>query len=226
VKASFAHLRPVVEDEQSVELVRFYDGFEGAISSFVLTELYIRQGERCKALNVFPSYQTHSTQRGEKHNVRGLSYLDSSRAFLNDFRSTIQKDTPVDKKFLKQALTEFKQDLKEALADLEIKASDATELGNTVDEVGAVFVPGATSIEVFNFIDAKVGELEKARQLPGRGADTNLPIWKLIAAAVLLGLGAWVVYKCFYSRSRCSKKEKAIYDTILATAIVAIAACE
>ena len=64
------------------------------------------------------------------------------------------------------------------------------------------------------------------RSQPGRGAETNIAVWKIVAIAITAGLGAWVVYKCKYSRWRCSSKEKKIYNTILALAMITYGACE
>lgn len=225
LKTSFSSLRPIVEDEQSLELIRFYDSFEGAVSSFVLTELHIRQADRCKALGVFPDRQKFSLAVGEKHNLRGISYLGISRTFLQEFRKALKPENPVDRGFSRR-IGEFKLDIKEALAELEIKGSDAGELGNVIDEVAAILKSGATSVDVFNYIDRKVGDLEVARKSPTRGADTNIAVWKLVSAAVMLALATWVVYKCYYSSWRCSKNEKAIYNSILAIASIIFGACE
>lgn len=225
MKASFSHFRPVVEDEQSLELVRFYDSFSGAISSFILTELHIRQGERCKVLQVFPEYQAHSLKKGEKHNLRGLTYLDTSKALLQEFRKNLKPESPVDRGFSRK-LNEFKLDLKEAIAELEIKPSDAEELGKLIEEIGAVLKVGATSVDVFGYIDSKIVELDTVRRSKGRGAESNIAVWKLVSAAVMLSLGVWVVYKCYYSSWRCTKNEKAIYNSILALAAIIFGACE
>lgn len=236
-KASFAHLRTVIEDEQSLELIRFYDSFDGAMSSFILTELHMRQGDRCKALQVFPDYQAHSHKQGARQNLKGLSYLAASQVFLEEFRKNLiginpvarppspPREIPVEKSFSPR-LQEVRQELKEAIAQLEIKGRDAQELGGVVDDVVSVFKIGASSVDVFAFISAKVKELEAVRKTPERGAETNIAVWKLVAAAVLLVLAVWVVYKCFYSPWRCSKNEKAIYNTILAVAMIVFGACE
>lgn len=225
LKISFCSFRPIVEDEQSLELIRFYDSFEGALSSFVLTELHIRQADRCKALGVFPDRQKSSLAVGEKHNLRGTSYLATSRIFLQEFRTALTPENPVNRGFSRR-IGEFKLDVKEALAELEIKGSDAGELGNVFEEVIAILKPGATSVDMFNYIDRKVGELETVRKSPTRGAETNIAVWKLVSAAVMLGLATWVVYKCYYSSWRCSKNEKAIYNSILAVAAIVFGACE
>ena len=64
----FRKFCPVVEDEESLHLLRFYDSFDGAVSAFILTELHIRQADRCKALGVFTDYQKHSANVGAQQN--------------------------------------------------------------------------------------------------------------------------------------------------------------
>ncbi|HXT51034.1 MAG TPA: hypothetical protein VN811_08320 [Thermoanaerobaculia bacterium] len=224
-KVGFAAFRPVVEDEQSLDLLRFYDSFDGAVSAFILTELHIRQADRCKALGVLADYQKHSAGAGAKQNSTGLSYLETAQTHLDEFRKALKAENPVDKGFSRQ-LNETKTAMKEALAQVEIKGTDAQGLGAVIDEVSGLFAIGATSVNVFVYVGKKLDELKAMRRTPGRGAETNIAVWKLVAAAVLLALGSWVVYKCYYSPWRCSKKEKAIYNSILAVAIVTFGACE
>lgn len=64
------------------------------------------------------------------------------------------------------------------------------------------------------------------RGTTGRGSETNIAIWKVLAAAVLLAVGSWLVYKCYYSRWRCSKREQAIYNSIITVALITFGACE
>lgn len=71
-----------------------------------------------------------------------------------------------------------------------------------------------------------IDELEKARSSPDRGAADNIPIWKLLSAAVLLAVGSWAVYACYYRQKKCSSQAKRIYDSILSVAIITLGACE
>ena len=66
-------------------------------------------------------------------------------------------------------LNETKIEMKEALAQIEIKGTDARELGAVIDEVSGIFVMGATSVEAFAFIGKKMDELAAMRKTPGRG---------------------------------------------------------
>ncbi len=218
-KSAFAMFRPAVEDEQSIELLRFYDSFDGAVSGFILSELNMRQGDRCKALHVFPELQAHGFAQGQEHNLRALSHLANAQAFLWKFRKAVSAKTAVEKPFIER-LGEFRHELREAICQLEIKASDAAELSQAVDEVCAIFRSGATEAEVFDSIDATIRSLEALRKTPGRGADTNIAAWKILVARILLALAAWVTYKCFHTTCRCAQTEKAVHGATLAIASV------
>ncbi|HHT9113662.1 MAG: hypothetical protein HZA47_11080 [Planctomycetes bacterium] len=225
-KLASAQVRAIVGDEENIMFTRFYDAFEGGISYFIQSELNIRQGERCRALGVKPEIQSAALAQGAKLNKKGIEMLGISQAMLGEFIKTIAKEEPsTDVKF-QAKLKEFQVDVREILSDLEIKASDAKEIDGVLTEVIAAAGPGKTSKDLAAFLAAKVKALAEVRGTAGRGAETNIAIWKLVAAATLLALAIWVVYKCYYSRWRCSKSEKAVYDTILAFAMVVFCACE
>jgi hypothetical protein len=218
-KSAFALFRPAVQDEQSIDLLRFYDAFDGAVSGFVLSELHMRQADRCKALHVFPELQTHALAQGQELNLRALAHLANAQAFLWKFRKSLSPQSPVEKPFIER-LGEFRQEIREAVCQLEIKASDASELSQAVDEVCAIFRSGATEVEVFDAIDATIRSLDALRKTPGRGADTNIAAWKILVGRVLLILSAWVTYKCFHVTGRCAQTEKAVHGAVLAIASV------
>ncbi len=222
-KAAFAQFRPAIEDEQSVELLRFYDCIDGAVSCLILSELHMRQGDRCKALNVFPELTAHSYLTGTEHNLKALNHLANAQAFLWKFRNGLQAGNAVGKPFM-QLLDDFRHEMREGLSQLEVKASDAAELGVVVDEVCAVFRSGATDIDVFSFIDTAICGLEALRKTPGRGAETNIAAWKLPVAQIMTAAAAWVAYQCHHSTCRCAQTEKAVQGAVLAVASVVHAA--
>ena len=101
-KAAFSQFRPAVADEESMELLRFYDSFDGAVSGFILSELNMRQGDRCKALNVFSELKTHSYKQGQEHNLRALGHLANAQAFLWKFRKNLPPQDTADKPFVQR----------------------------------------------------------------------------------------------------------------------------
>jgi hypothetical protein len=218
-KNAVAQFRPVVTDQESMPFTRFFDSFEGAISNFIQTELFIRQGERCARLNVFPDLKNFSLNYGNQLNVQGIDYLNISKTFLQEFRNSLSNEPVTDAAF-QQVLNGYFVNINETLSQIEVKASDAAELSAKFRTVLDTLATGSSGLKLIDYLILQV------RSTPGRGAETNIAIWKLVAAAALLALGAWVVYKCYYSRWRCSKREQAIYNSILTVAMITFGACE
>lgn len=219
-------LRPVTETDEGQEDYRdFFDYFTGSISNFINSELHFRQAERCTNVGVQPDLESYSQNFGEELNNRGIELLQESLTSFNSFKD-VQGELPATDSEFQQELNTFKHRLKETMVTLEIKGSDAEELSNQIDELANTLASGSTGMNLLDYGSTKIQELIDTRNQPGRGADSNIPLWKLIAAAVLLLLGTWVVYKCYYTRRLCSKKQKAIYNTILAVAMIVFGACE
>jgi hypothetical protein len=218
-KSAFSQFRPAVADEQSMELLRFYDSFDGAVSGFILSELNMRQGDRCKALKVFGDLQNHSYKQGVEFNLRALDHLAHAQAFLWKFRKNLPEQDTAAKPFV-QRLDDVRHEMREFLCELEIKSSDAAELSSAVDNVCAVFKTGASEAGIFVFIDSAIKSLEALRKTPGRGADSNIAAWKLHVAQIMLALATWIAYKCFNATCRCAQIEKSVHGAILAIASV------
>lgn len=224
-KNGMCQLRPVVTDQEEISFTRFFDSFDGAISDFIQTELFIRQGERCKELKINPDLESYSMNYGTKLNKQGIEFTRESLGFLREFKKSLKNEPITDEEFQK-TLEEYHLDLKETLVQIEMKASDVKEIDKVIEETLKTLKKGSTGIDLISYIEKNLEELIKIRSKPGRGAETNIAVWKLIAAAILLGLGTWVVYKCKYSPWRCSSAEKKIYNTILAIALSTFGACE
>ncbi len=225
-KTAACHLRPLTEtDVAQQDYKDFYDAFTGAIASFIDSELNYRQASRCQQVGISPDLGTYSEGMGAKLNTAGIGYLTESLLSFTSF-SDQQIDLPIIDIEFQQELADFKTQMREVLVRLEMKGSDALELSNQIEEAASTLVPGNTGKELLDRMGQKVQELINVRNQPGRGAESNIAIWKLIAAVVMLGMAMWIVYKCYYSRWSCSKKQKATYDTILGIAIIVFGACE
>jgi hypothetical protein len=221
-KAAFAHFRPAIADEQSIEMLRFYDCLDGAVSSLILSELHMRQAERCKALNVLSELHQHSLRIGNEQNLKALAHLANAQAFAWKFRKKIV--TEKSEKSFASRLDDFRHETREAFCQLEIKGSDAAELGEALDEVATVLRTGGGEAELFDFIDSAICSLEALRKTPGRGAQTNIAAWKLLLVRIVLALAAWTAWKCFHATCRCAQSERAVHGAVLAAASIVFAA--
>ncbi|HPD63861.1 MAG TPA: hypothetical protein P5050_01000 [Bacteroidia bacterium] len=225
-KTAVCQLRPVTEtDVAETEYRDFYDFFTSAISSFIESELNFRQADRASVLEIQSDFETYSTQNGERLNDIGKEYLNNALSSFQSFKSQ-QTNLPDITSEFQEIVDNYRIDLKNVLLTLEMKGSDIEEISDEINSVLSTLAPGNTGIQLLDYLEDKIEELINVRNQEGRGAETNIAIWKLLAAAVLLCLGAWVVYKCFYSYKLCSKREKSIYNTILAIAMITFGACE
>ena len=90
-KNSMCQLRPVVTDQEEIYFTSFFDSFDGAISDFIQTELFIRQGERCKELKINPDLESYSINYGTKLNKQGIELTRASLGFLRKFKKILKK---------------------------------------------------------------------------------------------------------------------------------------
>lgn len=229
-----ARVGALVREEENMMFTRFYSAFESGIAYFIESELNIRQGERCAVLGVKKGIQDASLAQGQEMNRRGIEMLGIAQSMFAEFSKTIPQEPPTDAKFqakladakFQVKLAEFQGNVREIFADLEIKASDARELDGVLTEVITAASTGKSANDIALFLDAKVKTLAEVRSKDGRGAETNIAVWKLVAAAVFLCIAAWVVYRCYYSPWPCSTSEQALYSTVFAFATVVFGACE
>lgn len=219
-------LRPITDTDEGREHYKdFYDYFTQAISNFIDSELNFRQGDRCAALNIQPELEHYSNSMGVEYNQIGINSLTDALSAFNHFKEA-QTELPTTDAQFQTALDEYRARLKQELVKLEIKGSDADEYSEQINLVLESLAIGNSGMDLLNLTSSKIQELINIRNSPTRGADTNIAVWKLIAAAVMLGVGSWAVYKCKYSNRLCSKKEKSIYNTIIYIAMVTFGACE
>ncbi|MEA3494580.1 MAG: hypothetical protein U9R42_00935 [Bacteroidota bacterium] len=221
-------LRSVVEFEQENgqnEYIDFFDFYTGAISNFINSELNYRQGDRCAAVNMQTDLMNYSNSQGAVSNTNGIDFLTKGLESFNLFKEAQTELPDTTAEFL-EVVNQYRSELKEELLLQEMKGSDVTEIAEQIDIVLDSLQIGNSGADLLNLMSEKIQELIDTRNLPTRGAETNIAVWKLIAIAVMIGVGTWVIYKCYWSRRGCSKKRKKTYNTILAIALITYGACE
>jgi predicted phage tail protein len=224
-KTSMAQLKAIVTDEENIFYERFFDSFESAISDFIQTELFIRQAERCEALNVNTDFANYSRKQGMSYNDEGVRMTLMSKEFLEQFASSQSVENTFDQA-LQTELESFQNKMKEEFSKLEIKASDAKEIDETLTKTIGSLSNDCIEQNLLQFMENQLVELAKVRKTESRGAEKNIAAWKLIAIAVLIGVATWSIIKCKLTPWRCSSKEKRVYDTVMAIAMITFGACE
>lgn len=215
-------LRIALDFESSSDWMNCFELFSTSISSFILSELNFRQGERSQVANIYPDRTNYYFNIGNKFNQRGINGLFDSANFMNLFKNS--ESFPPTTADFDLTLDEFRQDLLDLFIDVEWKASDITKIQNVINEVFSN-ISQQPSENLLTYIESKITELANVRQSPTRGTEENLPIWKVLAAAVLIGFAAWAVYACYYRSRGCTKKQRRTYETVMSIALITYGAC-
>lgn len=195
------------------------NAFIEALLWFGRTERIAHAAQRRTAAGLKPDPGTDATVR--KFNNNGLAALADATAALQRAAASIPAAAP--KKEALAAAADVFGDLKGLFADCDIKPSDVGKLAKLLDEATAAVASGEKS--GFDAMLKKLGELDAARRRPDRGDVENIPIWKIAAIAVFLGLTLAVVLRCFANRNHCSDVIQAALVAGMAIASLVIRFC-
>lgn len=188
---------------------RFVGAWSAAVADVGRSELYARKAERYKTFGVGEGVADDAGARFEKLNSRGVEGLRRARKQLADLGEGLAE---YDKRLrdsgrdIPGELDDYRTELFEHLADVEMKHSDAQQLRELVDEaVDAAKKGGLAGVAEFGV--AQLDRAVEARESDGRGADTNFAVWKLVAViALLVALGiAFTIHCGVFSCSVSSK---------------------
>lgn len=206
-----AFMRDIADDRHSASLLEFTDSVILAIAEFGTAELHARHAERMKTLKLArPRAQASAAQQVARHQKKGFALIACGRKALDAFRRELA-DFPTDLVAARE-IDALGQDLRESLVDVELKASDVEKvdkvIGACLDEIrakGAAALPG--------YLGKHLAELERLRKGADRGAVDNIPVWKVAAIAVAVGVFVWALFRCRWWGS-CSLKEGLAYAVV------------
>lgn len=185
-----APLRLVIE--RSPALTATFDPLVTALASFGSAELIRREDERRDVLGL-TAIGRPARRGANDHNERGLAALGQARGAVPAFRREIREHA--DKRADADRIDTLHDDLREALATLDLKASDVRQLDDRIaTTLQSVRDHGAEGLA--NELDEALAELEEVRKRPDRGAADNIPLWKAIGIAALLVFGVYALFKC------------------------------
>src|SRR6266576_1302899 len=202
----------MLEDEH---LRRFAAQLSDGVTVTAESELYARQVERCEALGVQRGRGEFCQQRFGELNERGRRIIQASTARLTELREAFKSQYPKDKRVAPAQVNEWRDRIYTLLSELDLKGSDAKELKGIVDQYAEIMTKKGPA-EVLALLEQNVNELYRVRGESGRGATTNLPIWKAIAIAAFMGVGLWAIFKCGFFG--CTINENLAYGTIMTIA--------
>lgn len=193
-----------IKDIGEPELSNFFEAYLDACSSFGLSELYFRTKGRIENGTGEQDLIDYYNNLGETYNQKGIDVLTIA---ITDFQAYVN-GLPPNPPHPPADYSEFVAESKFFYENLEIKPADTAELITALNE--AVNAASPSESGLYQYILLKANELKTVRQSPGRGAETNLAWWKIVAIGVIIGIAALEIWRCIY-KNKCSKTEKAAY---------------
>jgi hypothetical protein len=187
-RAELARSRLGTVAEQVPSLVPCFDIWSSAVARFGECELHARALDRSRALDVFE--ERHSSLRAlvEARNEAGIQDLNRLRKTLPDLGRELTTLEP-DQAQVAEVLGEVEQQYRENLADWEMKGTDAKKLMDQFVEIGDV-VRSDGLAALPEHLDKAFAELISGRLEPDRGTHDNLPWWKWM---IIAGMVGWFV---------------------------------
>ena len=166
-------------------LLPLFDHLSSAIASFGRCELHARTLERYVALDLFPDRRESVAADIRKFNEAGLLQIDCFQKII----PFLEKDVGKSKISQRQAvgrLSECVSEIRLAIADWDMKGSDAEKISGVLTEaLEAVSTGGLKAIP--GYLNVKAKELQELRRRDDRGAVENIPWWKLVIVAAMIG---------------------------------------
>ena len=218
-----SNYRPAVADTDSKPFLDGFDAFTDAVGQFVLSELNFRQGERSEVLGVYEDRTAYYKGIGNEFNTQGIDALKEGRPFLAELVGSLPeggKEYPE----LEERVNEILGAFDKIMMDVEAKAGDIKELDVEIQSI-AELTRTNNPRAVGEYMLRRFDELTELRGTPGRGAETNLPLWKLYAAAVIFGVGFVLIASCYYGLWTCTRARRRTYEGIILAAAILLSAC-
>jgi hypothetical protein len=183
--------------EQVPAVLPYFDFLTDATACFGRCEIDARSLDRAVALDVFPERRKPLRASVAELNAAGLQQVEQARRTLKKMAKEIEA-LDMDPKRVRSRLDTFQREVRVAIADWDMKVSDAEKLDAVVAEaVGHVRKAGLDTLP--SYLDRKLAELGKLRRRRDRGAVDNIPWWKIVILAGFLGwmILQWLVCSFF-----------------------------
>jgi hypothetical protein len=174
--------------EQAPSLVTCFDAWSSAVAQFGECELHARALDRSRALDVFEDRRSALSALVKERNEGGIADIERVRELLPRFGKELGA-LDVDADRTAEVLDRLERTVREHLADWEMKGTDAERLMRQFTEFGDV-VRSSGPQALGDHLDRTFDQLIAARREPDRGNRENIPFWKLI---ILAGMVGWYI---------------------------------
>jgi len=203
-----------------------YDNLIGAVSSFILCELNMRQAERCLTAGIQPGRAADLRELALNHNILGIESLKLALESLStneEKENSLPSLTRAQKSEFNSRIDEFGRNLTILLVEEEIKPSDLSEILSGLKGVSKNARKGPSKI--LDRLRADISHLLQLRQSKDRGAATNIPGWKLAGLIVFLGVMYVYYVRCIRQRNCTNSQLQFLFAAGVAASILT-GACE
>ncbi|MBV7296940.1 hypothetical protein [Enterovibrio paralichthyis] len=173
----------------------FADSLINAVAIFGETEHFAREAERCQVLGIQKDREKQCNRMVKKRNAAGLDVLSDAGAALKKMKKRAKDAKVCSAKRIKSELAAFESDFADLLVDSQLKPSDVRKVQNVVEE--AVSLARKKGVDgMFSLLEKNLDELTSLRKRDDRGAFDNVPMWKIVAVALFLGVAVIAIIHC------------------------------
>jgi hypothetical protein len=184
-RASLVKAEAAFAAKDMPSLLPFFDHFSSAIASFGRCELHARTLDRYVALDLFPDRRESVAAEVKKYNDAGIQQIDCVQKMIPFLEEEVGKIN-ISQRQAVGRLSECVSEIRLAIADWDMKGSDAEKISGVLTEaLEAVTSGGLKAIP--GYLNLKANELRDLRQRDDRGAVENIPWWKLLIIASMIG---------------------------------------
>ena len=196
----------IVDDERTRGLQEFANTIVTSIALFGQSELNYRQAERYSTIDV-RGKDSLSAQKGKRYNDKGLKTLSMAYDSLKQIKEESSKFPKIDN--LREPVLSFQKDFREELVNLDLKSSDVKKIDEAVQQCLSVVQSDGLD-GIIKYLEVQTKKFEEIRKRPDRGSVENIPIWKVAAIVVAVGVWVWALFKCNWGGG-CSLQEGLAY---------------
>ncbi|NES78749.1 MULTISPECIES: hypothetical protein [unclassified Okeania] len=134
----------------------------------------------------------------------GLRQLERSRNFLDALEEDIASASPVmSTREIEEIVDQMQLEMRRQICQLEVKAVDVVRIEESLSEVFETARQGNFE-RLVPYCREKISQLYEVRSREDRGLVENIPWWKAVAIAAVVGFAIfWVILRCVRRPNNC-----------------------
>ena len=198
-------------------ILPYFDFLSDSIACFGRCELEARSLDRAVEMDLFAERREWLSAEVKRHNEAGLSQIENLRGVFSQMGKDLTK-LKFDRKKMLPRLDECVKEFRLAIAEWDMKGSDAKKIDVVLQEIVDV-VREKGLIGLPDYLDGKMAELQDVRRRDDRGAIDNIPWWKIIIIAGMIGW--WIIMVLWCNAFGCKPASVVFWWAIQAIHLVA-----